>query len=109
LLEDVVRAMTRSAVALAREALTVGRRALPAYSCPRSRHDFTQPQLFALLVVRQMLRLDYRGRCALLAEWGEWRRALGLKKVPHYSTLGDAAHRLLAEAENGGPSVPRSA
>ena len=99
-----MREMTKSPLALAREALTVGRRALPRYSCPRSRHDFTQPQLFALLALKQMLRLDYRGLTVLLAEWGELRRALGLRKVPHYSTLCYAAHRLLAEAEKGGPS-----
>lgn len=99
-----MRAMTKSAVALAREALVVGQRALPNYSHPRSRHDFTQPQLFALLALRQMLRLDYRGLVALLTEWAELRRVLGLRKVPHYSTLCYAAHRLLAGAEKGGPS-----
>jgi hypothetical protein len=104
-----MRAMTKSAVALAREALAAGRRSLPAYSCARSRHDFTQPQLFALLAVREMLRVDYRGLVTLLAEWGELRRALGLRKVPHYSTLCYAAHRLLAGAEKGGPSRRSSA
>jgi hypothetical protein len=103
-----VRAMTKSAVALAREALLVGQRALPKYSHPRSRHDFTQAQLFALLTLRQMLRLDYRGLVALLAEWREVRRALGLRKVPHYSTLCYAAHRLLVGAEKGGRSPRRS-
>ncbi len=100
-----MRAMTKSAVRLAREALAVGRAALPAYSGPRSRHDFTQPQLFALLVLRQALRTDYRGLVTLLAEWGDLRRVLRLRKVPHYSTLCYAAHRLLAGAEKGGPSA----
>lgn len=100
-----MRAMTPSVVRLAREALAVGRAALPPYSDPHSRHDFTQPQLFALLVLRQRLRTDYRGLVALLAEWGEVRRVLGLRKVPHYSTLCYAAHRLLAGAEKGGPSA----
>ena len=104
-----MRAMTKSAVALAREALVVGQRALPKYSHPRSRHDFTQPQLFALLTLKQMLQLDYRGLVTLLAEWAEVRRALGLRKVPHYSTLCYAARRLLAGAEKGGPSARPSA
>lgn len=103
-----MRAMTKSAVHLAREALAVGRAALPAYSGPRSRHDYTQPQLFALLVLRQALRTDYRGLVTLLAEWGELRRALGLRRVPHYSTLCYAAHRLLAGAEKGGSSAGSS-
>lgn len=103
-----MRAMTKSAVRLAREAMAVGQRALPAYSSRFSRHDFTQPQLFALLVLKQFLRTDYRGVVTLVAEWGELRRALRLRKVPHYSTLCYAAQRLLADAEKGGPSVGRS-
>ena len=99
-----MRSMTKSAVRLAREALAVGRTALPAYSSRFSRHDYTQAQLFALLVLKQFLKTDYRGLVALLAEWGELRRALGLKKVPHYSTLCYAERRLLAGAEKGGPS-----
>ena len=103
-----MRAMTKSAVRLAREALAVGRAALPPHSGPRSRHDYTQPQLFALLVLRQALRTDYRGLVTLLAEWAELRRVLRLRKVPHYSTLCYAAHRLLAGAEKGGPSATSS-
>jgi hypothetical protein len=97
--------MTKSAVRVAREALTVGQMALPPYSCPKSRHDYTQPQLFAVLVLKQFLKTDYRGVTALVAEWGELRRALQLRTVPHYSTLCYAEHRLLAGAEKGGPSA----
>ena len=104
-----MRAMTKSAVRLAREALTVGKAALPKYASRCSRHDFTQPQLFALLVVRQFLRTDYRGVVAWLAEWEELRRALGLRKVPHYSTLCYAERRLLAGAEKGASFAARSA
>ena len=100
-----MRAMTKSAVRLAREALAVGRAALPAYASRFSKHDFTQPQLFAMLVLRQFLKTDYRGVVALLAEWAEVRRALRLRKVPHYSTRCYAERRLLAGAEKGGPSA----
>jgi len=99
-----MRAMTKSALALAREALAVGRQALAPYSRPKSRHDFTQAQLFALLAVQRMLQLDYRGVATLATEWSELREVLGLQKVPHYSTLCYAAHRLFAGAEKGGPS-----
>ena len=45
----------------------------------------------------------------LVAEWSELRRALGVTKVPHYSTLAHASHRILADAEAGGlSSEPRS-
>src|ERR1039458_3887967 len=98
-----MRAMTKSAVRLASEALLVGRRTFPRYSCPRSRHDFTQAQLFAVLILRQFLQTDYRGVVTLLAEWSEVRQTLGLRKVPHYSTLCYAERRLLADAEKGAP------
>ncbi len=103
-----MRRMTKSAVALAREALAVGERALPRYGSRFSRHDFTQAQLFALLALKQFLKTDYRGVVALAAEWAELRRALRLRKVPHYSTLCYAERRLLADAERGGPSAPLS-
>jgi len=100
-----MRTMSKSAVQVAREALAAGREALPAYGSRYSRRDYTQPQIFALLVLRQFLRTDYRGIVTLVAEWSELRRALGLTKVPHYSTLAHASRRILAEAEAGGPSA----
>lgn len=102
-----MRAMTKSAVRLAREALVVGEQALPRYSARTSRHDYTQAQLFALLVLKQFLRVDYRGLVTLVAEWAELRRALGLARVPHYSTLCYAERRLLTGAEKGGPFAGR--
>ena len=87
-----------------RHDLTGGRAALPAYSSRYSQKDFTQPQLFALLILRQFLRTDYRGLTVLLTEWAELRRSLGLTKVPHYSTLAHASRRILADAEAGGLS-----
>lgn len=86
---------TRSALALARAAYRFGREALPDYSHRNSPRKYTQPQLFALLVLRQFLGTDYRGLVIRLAEWGELRRALGLADVPHYSTLCYAERRLL--------------
>ena len=49
------RVATRSALALARKALAVSSAALPAYASPFSKRDFTQPQLFALLCLKQFL------------------------------------------------------
>ena len=100
-----MRRMSKSAVRVAREALAVGRAALPAYGSRFSRHAYTRPQLFALLVLKQSLRTDYRGLVALVAEWRDLRQALGLRKVPRSSTLAHAARRLLAGAERGGPSA----
>ena len=100
-----MRRMSKSAVRVAREALAVRRAALPQYGSRYSRRDYTQPQLFALPVLRQFLRTDYRGVVALVSEWSELRRALGLEKVPHHSTLAHASRRILADAEAGGRSA----
>src|SRR3982751_6383862 len=103
-----MRTMSKSALRVAREALAVGRAALPVYGSRFSRHDYTQPQLFALLVLKQFLRTDYRGLVAFVAEWQEVCQALGLREVAHYANLDHPARRLLAGAERGGPSaVPR--
>ena len=90
-----MRAMTKSPVALAKQALTVAQAALPAYSSRFSKKDFTQPQLFAILALRQFFRTDYRGTVQLLHDFSELRSALKLKKIPHYSTLCYAEQRLV--------------
>ena len=86
---------TKDPIALARVALEVGEAALAPYSHPKSPHKYTQGQLFAVLVLRQFFRLDYRGVVACLQRWPELRRTLGLQRVPHYSTLCYAERRLL--------------
>ena len=90
-----VRPMTKSPLTLAREALSAAEEAMPPYSGPFSRRDFTQHQHFALLVLRQFFQTDYRGLVQMLHEWAELREVLGLKRVPHYSTLCYAEQRLL--------------
>jgi len=77
---------TKRTLPLARAALDAGKQALPEYSHPKSPHKYTQPQLFALLVLKQLFKLDYRGIVALVAEWAELREVLELQGVPHYST-----------------------
>ena len=86
---------TKDPIALARAALEVGRAALPAYSHSCSPRKFTQHQLFALLVLRQFFRLDYRALVQWLHRWKELRDVLGIERVPHYSTLCYAEDRLL--------------
>lgn len=89
------RQMTKSPLALAQTALETAQRAIPAYSSAYSRHDFTQPQLFTLVVLRQFLKTDYRGLIQMLADWSDIRNLLKLAKLPHYSTLCYAEKRLL--------------
>jgi len=87
------RSMTKSPVALAREALDLGQNGLPLYGSARSRHDFTLAQLFAMLVLRQFFKTDYRGIVQLLEDLPRLRQTLSLKKVPHFTTLQKAQQR----------------
>ncbi len=99
---------TKSALAVAKEALEAGRKALPPYSHRFSPKKFTQPQLFALAVVRKFLRLDYRGMQTRLGEWAELRQVLDLEDVPDYSTLCYADQRLLKKSVFPVCSTPAS-
>jgi Transposase domain (DUF772) len=63
-----------------------------------SRKDFTDPQLFACLVLREHQKKSYRGLVALLEDSPEWCRDIGLKKVPDHNTLCRAFHRLVKPA-----------
>jgi Transposase domain (DUF772) len=101
--------MTKSPLALARAALAAAAEALPRYSSKFSRKDFTQHQLFALLVLREFLKTDYRGLEQLLRDWSDLRQALGLSKVPDHSTLQKAAQRLLEKRGSPPSSAPPSA
>ena len=101
--------MTKSPRRVAREALAVARQALPAYSCPTSRHDFTQAQLLAVLALKTFLKTDYRGVVAFLEDFPELRGDLGLAKVPHYSTLCYAERRLLKKGGSASSSARPSA
>ena len=87
--------MTKSPIALAKTALNTAQESLPAYSHPFSPQRFTQHQLFAILVLRQFLKTDYRGIIQMLKDFSDLRKVLGLKKIPHYSTLCYAEKRLL--------------
>jgi hypothetical protein len=104
--------MTKSPRAVAQEALRVAQETLPPYSSVRSRKDFTQHQLFAILSLKTFLKVDYRGVIAVLKDFAELRDDLALKKVPHYSTLSYAEGRLLkggsSSTSSKAPSRPQS-
>ncbi len=89
-------------------ALWVARDALPAYSSKRSRKDYTQHQLFAILVLRQFLQTDYRGIIEWLRDGSDLRQVLQLQRLPHYSTLCYAEQRLLKKGLSIGCSRPFS-
>lgn len=88
-------AMTKSPMALAKIALKAAQEVLPQYSDLRSRHDFTQAQIFAILTLRQFFKTDYRGIIRILDEHQNIKNALGLNKLPHFTTLQKAQQRML--------------
>lgn len=102
---STLRSTTKSPLSLVRLALLVGREGLDPYSARRSRHDFTQPQLFAILVLRRFLRMDFRGICQALSDWSDLRAALTLRKVPHWTTLQKAEARLVKRGLTTGCSA----
>lgn len=60
---------------------------LPQHTSKFSRHDFTLPQLFACLVLREHQRKSYRGLEQLLRDARPWCRSIGMKRVPDHNTL----------------------
>ena len=61
---------------------------LSEYGSYKSRKDFTQKQLMALLILRAYLKTTYRGLVDILAGHRGLREALGMEeKLPHYTTL----------------------
>ena len=65
----------------------LAQQALPAYGSRFSRKDFTRPQLFACLVLREHQRKSFRGVEALLADSPAWLADIGLAKAPDHNTL----------------------
>ena len=80
---------------VARVALEVGKDALAAYGHRFSPKVFTQPQLFACLVLKEFFKTDYRGIMGILADTPDLCDGIGLKKIPHWTTLQKASQRLL--------------
>ena len=97
-----MQSMSRSPLAVVKEAYAAAQEALPQYSAARSRHTYTQWQLFALLALRHFMGLDYRSTIQLVADWSDLREALDLRTIPNYSTLCYAEGRF----EKKGPLVP---
>ena len=77
-------------------ALAAGKEAFSDYSHVYSPKKFTQPQLFACLVLKEFEKKDYRGIQQFLLDCSDLRDAIGLKLVPHWTTLQKASKRLLA-------------
>lgn len=86
---------SRSTLELMRRAYALGRRVWPDYDSPFSRLDYTRPQLFACLAVRESLRLSYRKVEAFLNDVPDWLAELGLARAPDHNTLWRAFGSML--------------
>jgi DDE family transposase len=87
--------LSKSPTRVARHALAVASATLPDFTHRFSPRKYTQPQLFACLVLKTFLKTDYRGVAVHVAEHTDLRRVIGLTAVPHFTTLQKASRRLL--------------
>src|SRR3954466_3565610 len=78
-----------------RAAYHLASQSLPDHTSKFSRKDFTLPQLFACLVVKEQMKRSYRGAEALLRDCDNWLRDVGLSRAPDHNTLCRAAKFLL--------------
>ena len=84
-----------------RAAWHLASQSLPDHTSKFSRRDFTLPQLFACLVVKEQMRRSYRGAEALLRDCDSWLRDVGLRRAPDHNTLCRAATFLLTKLRVG--------
>lgn len=65
---------SKSPVKVLKEAYEVGKATFDNYSHEYSPRKFTQPQLFACLILKAFFCMDYRGICEVLNDCGDFRR-----------------------------------
>jgi hypothetical protein len=87
--------LSKSPLRVARAALKIGTEKLRQYAHRNSPKKFTQPQLFACLVLKVFLKTDYRGLAEHLKANSDLRGVLALEVVPHFTTPQKASRRLL--------------
>lgn len=80
-------------LAVASLSMRISRKYVEPYSHAKSPHKFTQSQLITCLVLRAYLKTTYRGIIEILEASDALRERMGLKRLPHYSTLKKFADR----------------
>jgi len=88
----------KSPVAVMRAAYELGAALFAEHSHAFSRKDFTLPQLFACLVLREHQKKSYRGTEALLRDCSDLREAVGLTRAPDHNTICRAFTHLVTPA-----------
>ncbi|ADI73096.1 transposase IS4 family protein [Methanohalobium evestigatum Z-7303] len=64
-----------------------GNSRLEIYSCKYSKRTYTQHQLLALVLLKEYLNEDYRDIVELVELMDKVQTKLGLKQIPHFTTL----------------------
>lgn len=85
----------KSPLAVMRAAHELGRQLFDEHAHKFSRKDFTLPQLFSCLVLREHQKRSYRGVEALLKDCSDLRGAVGLAGTPDHNTLWRAFKHLV--------------
>jgi hypothetical protein len=85
----------RSAVAVAQDALVEANESIPKYAHPLLSKDFTERQLYAILVLSRFLGADIQGIIQELSDSPDLCEVLGLERIPDYATLFHAEERLI--------------
>jgi hypothetical protein len=86
-----------SARTVMRAAWCLAQNRLRNYSSKFSRQDYTLPQLFACLVLRELLGLSYRRIERFLLDSPDWLADIGMTHAPDHNTLCRAAAGLLKD------------
>src|SRR3954447_6055279 len=90
----------KSPVAVMRAAHELGAQLFDEHAHRFSRKDFTLPQLFACLVLREHQKKSYRGTEALLIDCSDLRDAVGLTRAPDHNTICRAFTHLVKPRED---------
>ena len=86
---------SNSPKAVLKMAYQVGKKTFPAYSHIFSPKTYQQPQLFACLVLQVHLNMDYRKFHGLLEDCPSLLEAIGMERIPHFTTFQKASQRLI--------------
>ncbi|MFA0823134.1 MAG: IS5 family transposase [Methanomethylovorans sp.] len=71
-----------------------GKSHLSIYSCKYSKRKYTQHQLLTLILLKEYLNVDYRSIVELVELMDKLKLRIGLKQVPHFTTLHKFITRL---------------
>lgn len=74
---------------------------LQIYSCKYSKRTYTQHQLLTLVLLKEYLDVDYRSTVELVEVMYKVQQKIGLKQVPHYTTLHKFIQRIKSVYFNG--------